>query len=399
MAARGEELFNHDWTAGDSLAGGGDGLGPVFNATSCVACHKQEGAGGGGPLENNVTMFAVRAVELTRLGVVHKFAVDGAFQESLANLSAALPQQSAPELADLLPSGDPSCPAPPAIRPPVGIDISQRNTPALFGARLIDSVPDRLIIANERKQRLKWGLANSHTEEFPVGRALRLADGRIGKFGWKAQIASLSEFVRAACANELGLGNSSNAQPVSLAQPNYQAASLDLTDEQCNEITAFVASLAAPRESAFQNPADNGRVKRGKELFATVGCADCHIPDLGDIQGIYSDLLLHRMGEELIGGGSYSDPPPVLPDLVSGDGPHASEWRTPPLWGVADSAPYLHDGRAGTLAAAIAAHGGQAERSQQEFQKLDEGDRHSVVLFLSSLRAPVPPENQLLVAK
>jgi CxxC motif-containing protein (DUF1111 family) len=145
--------------------------------------------------------------------------------------------------------------------------------------------------------------------------------------------------------------------------------------------------------------AEQGPIKEGKELFSKVGCADCHIPDMGDVAGIYSDLLLHRMGEELIGGGSYSDPPPVLPDLVSGDGPHASEWRTPPLWGVSDSAPYLHDGRAATLEEAIEAHGGQAERSKGEFQKLSAYDKSCVVGFLKSLRAPVPREPDLLVAK
>jgi CxxC motif-containing protein (DUF1111 family) len=402
LAASGQELFSHEWGAGDPLAGNGDGLGPVFNATSCVACHRQAGAGGGGPLENNVTMYSVRAQdtgEQTKLGVVHKFAVEPAFQETLASVSIELPSSSEPELADLFPTGNPNCPTPPKISPPLGIDVSQRNTPALFGARLIDSVPDRLIIANERKQRLKWGLADSHTEQFPVGRALRLADGRVGKFGWKAQIASLSDFVRAACANELGLGNPSNAQPASLEQPEYQTVGLDLTDAQCDELTAFVASLPSPRESVPQNSAERAQAKLGKELFSAVGCADCHIPDMGDVEGIYSDLLLHRMGKELTGGGSYSDPPPVLPDLVSGDGPHSSEWRTPPLWGVADSAPYLHDGRAATLEAAILAHGGQGERSQQEFAKLAAPDRECVIAFLRSLRAPGEPEADLLVAK
>src|SRR5262249_12264882 len=59
MAQAGEELFHHEWTAGDPLAAGGDGLGPVYNATSCVACHKQGGPGGSGGLESNVTTFTV----------------------------------------------------------------------------------------------------------------------------------------------------------------------------------------------------------------------------------------------------------------------------------------------------------------------------------------------------
>ena len=72
--------------------------------------------------------------------------------------------------------------------------VSQRNTPALFGSRLIDSIPDRVIIGEERRQRLRWGMVGPKSEEAPVGRALRLGDGRIGRFGWKAQSSSLATF-------------------------------------------------------------------------------------------------------------------------------------------------------------------------------------------------------------
>src|SRR5437763_12007611 len=76
MARAGEELFRHEWKAGDPLTPGGDGLGPVFNATSCLACHKQGGPGGGGGLESNVTVFTVRDRGVTRQGVVHAHAVN-----------------------------------------------------------------------------------------------------------------------------------------------------------------------------------------------------------------------------------------------------------------------------------------------------------------------------------
>ena len=105
------------------------------------------------------------------------------------------------------------------------MDLSQRNTPALFGSRLIDEIPDEAIIAGERRQRLKWGLATADVEHAPVGRSLRLPDGRVGRFGWKGQTASLADFVQAACANELGLGNPGQAQPVSLAKAASDRAS------------------------------------------------------------------------------------------------------------------------------------------------------------------------------
>ena len=201
-------------------------------------------------------------------------------------------------------------------------------------------------------------MAPSSVEDMPVGRALRLADGRIGRFGWKAQSASLSDFVQAACANELGLGNPGQAQPRSLAYPSYQPTGLDLTLEQCNQLTAFCASLPRPSERVPDDSLARDGVMDGKKAFGKIGCADCHTPDVGSVKGIYSDLLLHRMGEQLQGGGSYNEPPLPRPDGTPGDGPSPGEWRTPPLWGVADSAPYLHDGRAATLEDAIKLHSG-----------------------------------------
>lgn len=96
------------------------------------------------------------------------------------------------------------------------------------------------------------------------------------------------------------------------------------------------------------------------------------------------------MGEVLIGGGSYGEPPPPKPDspTVPGDGPLADEWRTPPLWGVADSAPYMHDGRAATLEEAIRLHAGQAAKAAQQFAKLAPAQQTHLLTFLKTLRAP-----------
>src|SRR5262249_10346534 len=154
------------------------------------------------------------------------------------------------------------------------------NTPALFGANLIDTLPDRVLIANERQQQLKWGLASAKSDDgppfksepLPVGRALRLADGRIGHFGWKAQSPSLSAFVQAACANELGLGNPGQAQPRPLSKPMYQQADFDLTAEQCDQITAFCASLPRPVERLPEDSLLRDEVSAGKRLFHRVGC-------------------------------------------------------------------------------------------------------------------------------
>jgi len=266
--------------------------------------------------------------------------------------------------------------------------VSQRNTPALFGDKLIDEIPERFIVANARAEKIKWGMPKDRSLDVPVGRALRLPNGRIGRFGWKAQAASLSDFVQAACANELGLGNPGQAQPTPLGQPYYKAPGLDLTLEQCDQITSFVASLPRPEERMPDDPVVRDQAEAGKKLFSTVGCADCHKANVGSVEGIYSDLLLHSMGRELQASGSYNQPPQRNPDGEPPDDvPAADEWRTPPLWGVADSAPYMHDGRAATLEQAIEAHGGQGTHAASQFTKLSPNAKTQLVAFLKTLRA------------
>jgi CxxC motif-containing protein (DUF1111 family) len=396
--AAGRDLFVHEWKANDPMCPEGDGLGPVFNANSCVACHHQGGPGGSGGLAANVTTFAIEPANRAappRQGVVHAFASERRYLETLKLLDNQLPATSRPTLAFIQEQarrqrgrGSRSC------FPVVATDVlhlSQRNTPALFGSRLIDEIPDRVIIAEERRQQLRWGLQEATTETAPVGRALRLGQGRVGKFGWKGQSPSLAAFVQTACANELGLGNPGQSQPSPLPALDFRARGYDLTLQQCDQITAFCASLPSPVERIPQDSTQANQARTGKSLFETVGCAHCHTPELGSVKGLYSDLLLHRMGQELQGDGSYDDdpiPPPPSPDGTIPPLPLADEWRTPPLWGVADSAPYLHDGRAPTLAAAILAHGGQAAAANSRFQALSEPQQQQLIAFLETLRAP-----------
>jgi CxxC motif-containing protein (DUF1111 family) len=381
----GKELFTRTWAVKDPLCRGGDGLGPVYNATSCVACHKQGGLGGGGDNTHNVTVYVLQQPSgQFQAGILHAFATRGDYLETLSRFDRDLPNTSRPSLDTIRQFA----------RRQVGLNVlhlSQRNTPALFGSGYINGIPDRVLIAEQRKQQLAWGVVDANTEAVPVGRAFRLPDGRIGKFGWKSQVASLRDFVQAACANELGLGNPSEAQPRPIWYPDYRTPGPDLTQQQCDQIAAYCASLPRPIEYHHASPVQRERVAEGKKLFHSIGCAHCHTPDLGDVQGIYSDLLLHRMGMELVGTGVYYDQTaPVLPGAPSPGGGSAlpDEWRTPPLWGVAQSAPYLHDGRAPTLHAAIKGHGGQGAKAAQNYDRLSATQREQLLSFLESLRAP-----------
>jgi CxxC motif-containing protein (DUF1111 family) len=390
----GEVLFTHEWDSNDRLSPKGDGLGPVYNARSCVACHHQNGVGGSGGLEHNVTTYLISTTDLRnppREGVIHAHATSPRYRETLAHLDPALPAISEVSLSDIVPSFRITLPGHRGrefLDLPSNIRLSQRNTPALFGARLIDEIPDGFLIAEERVQRARFDGAPGH-ETLPIGRLSRLPSGQIGRFGWKGQTASLSDFVQGACANELGLGNPGQDQPQTLADPRYRPTGLDLTQLQCDQLTAFVASLHRPVE---RRPAERDQSEAaviGKMIFSKIGCADCHTPNLGPLEGLYSDLLLHRMGLTLESGtiGYYrGDTGPTI--LAKSPPAAADEWRTPPLWGVADSAPYLHDGRAATLEEAIRFHGGQGDASAQYFERLGVVQRGQLIAFLRTLRAP-----------
>jgi CxxC motif-containing protein (DUF1111 family) len=268
----------------------------------------------------------------------------------------------------------------------VSLTLAQRHTPALFGAGLIDSLSDETI---------RQGVKTWHPG-FPKvrGRVSRTADGAIGRFGWKAQTASLDDFVRTACAVEMGLEVPGHAQAINPRTPDVPAPGLDLSEAECDALTAFVASLPRPMRRPAWDRAAATTMAEGERLFATIGCATCHTPKLGAIEGLYSDLLLHDLGPSLASLATYySTPAPEstaereMATLADPAGPN--DWRTPPLWGLRDSGPYLHDGRARTIDEAVHWHGGEAQDSSDLYGKLNKQERKALQSFLMSLAAPV----------
>jgi CxxC motif-containing protein (DUF1111 family) len=275
------------------------------------------------------------------------------------------------------------------------------NTPALFGAGLIDEISDAQLHAHGLGRTAK-ALSKEIVGDFTTtatGR-LVLADGGLGKFGWKGQFATLEEFVAAACAVEMGLSNPGRQQDLPLAYKPDEQAKLDMTRQQLDALVAFVRTLPRPEQVLPADPKTLDAVRRGEDLFVQVGCADCHIPDFGGIEGIYSDFRLHRIDDQTTAGAYVR----ALDTLVAPPDTHPKpdEWKTPPLWGVADSAPYFHDGGSPTLEDAIARHDLQAKRSREKFAALKTPDRKAVMTFLSTLRAPKfaePASDQDRVAK
>jgi CxxC motif-containing protein (DUF1111 family) len=374
-------LFEHDWQPSDPLAGG-DGLGPVFNERSCVACHFQGGVGGGGDSKHNVASFEVHPVpgrpEVAG-GILHSFALSKECRETRTGLN---------DFFAVVPGGLKivgGCTI--EIRDFDPVRVHSVNSTALFGAGWIDRISGKSILHHSRGKTFeaigKELLAD--LSGIKPGRARVLSDGRIGKFGWKAQFATLQEFVAAACANELGLGNPLMDQAKPWAHISYTKVNPDLDRSQFQSLVAFVDTL--PRPVAFV-PTDVGereRFERGQSLFTQVGCVACHTPEIGGVEGIYSDFLLHRVIDSRQLGSGYSE----IPSTPLPDGhPLPDEWKTPPLWGVADSAPYFHDGGSPTLEIAILRHRADAASVTSRYEALPKSDQQAIIRFLKGLKAP-----------
>jgi len=262
--------------------------------------------------------------------------------------------------------------------------LEQRNPPALWGTGQIDALPVEILEA----QRVKA------LEDHPKlsGRLPQTATGELGRFGWKGEVARLDEAVRLAFSNDLGLMTpgvkqapyiasvsgghfSPTPQPPMFTMRDVQSEQYDVSIESVQDMVAYLQSLTPP-DAPRQN-------RDGEVLFTEMGCGGCHVPELGPIQGIFSDLLLHDMGPQL-----NADDQAVLEwggQEVNDGVAQSQEWRTPPLWGLWATAPYLHDGRADTLQQAIEAHGGEALLAKEAWMVASHSEQQALTGFLNTL--------------
>jgi mono/diheme cytochrome c family protein len=320
-----------------------DGLGPLlYNAQSCLDCHQSPSAGGMG--KDGLAI-------VSRVG---RF--DGSSFDPLSGRGG--PVARAHTIAELgfacdLPHG-----------PPAAANlISLRNAPALYGLGLIDSIPDAVIRAGAVGKGDVRGRVNH----------VRDLDGKdhVGRFGWKADTATLEAFVGEAFRNELGITNPFAPFDLVASSGCRRGKATALADDGTlvAAVTAYLAALPAPARHARDFEPGGGT------LFVAVGCADCHTPALRSAAGdvpLYSDLLLHDLG-------------PLLNDNVIQGGANGADWRTTPLWGLGLRQRFLHDGRAADVRGAILAHGGEGSAAVERFRQLPVEDQATLLQFLSAL--------------
>lgn len=335
-----------------------EGLGPAFNGRSCAECHSVPAIGGMSPIAE------VRAARRNARGEFEAFEASGETLFQLFSVPGHACQAVLPDDATI---------------------IARRIPIPVFGAGLVEAIPDETIRALEDPfDRNGDGVS---------GRAALITDvatgeRRVGRFGWKAQHATLMTFGADAYRNEMGITNDLFPQELALGVTADRMRLCDPIPEVedkrdpstrrrgIDNFASFMRFLAP-----LERGAGSDQVRLGEQIFTAIECTTCHVPTL--TTGPSANPLFHRINVPLL-----SDL--LLHDIGTGDGirqgaAEPEEIRTPALWGLRLRRPFLHDGSAATIEEAIGRHRNEAERARHGVERLDDQQRAALLAFLRSL--------------
>lgn len=387
----GRSVYDRHWVPAGK-PGIGQGLGPLFNANSCAACHGSGGEGGKAPATDGPAPASlVIQLEPRETGsgsepggdpvyghVLNTSAVDGVQVEGAVSIHYGETE------GHYYPDGlrwhmrVPHYRLIRLTRGPLARTtvIRPRLAPPLFGLGWLEAVPEAAIV----------GVGERGTGEpaWNLFRGVRT----LGRFGWQGGSVSIRDQTTKAFAREMGLTSSDRphddctaAEVDCLRQPS--GGSPEVADPLVDTVVRYVRTLAVP-DSSGRAPSDSA----GPRVFATIGCAGCHRPQLPvelpeaggqrtrSVITPYTDLRLHDLGSDMA-------------DEDASGAPVRSKWRTAPLWGlgyrVRNGATLLHDGRALTPEEAVLWHGGEAARARRSFVNLFAGQREALLHWLETL--------------
>ena len=413
---RGNGLFRKLWIAAPSEIPASDGLGPVYNARSCQACHLKDGRGHApeGPTDDRISMV----LRLSRPGgdapegiadwiatqpdpiyggQLQDFAAPGLMAEGKLEITYT---ETPVTLADgtIVSLRAPSYAlADPAYGPPADdLPLSPRVAPQMIGLGLLEAIPAADILALADPDDGNHDGISGRPQIVP---SVAYGVPMLGRFGLKAGAPTIRDQTAAALSMDMGLsnplfpdpwGDCTDRQTACRTAPHGQDPGirdgLEVDAERLDMLTFYARNLGVPARRG----ADDATVLQGKAIFTTTGCAGCHQPSFVTVsltdqpeqsaQAIwpYTDLLLHDMG-------------PGLADNRPEGRATGSEWKTPPLWGIGLSpqvsghSEYLHDGRARSLLEAVLWHGGEAQSARDAVAAMTTEDREALLAFLGSL--------------
>lgn len=389
----GESLFDQNWVAAPASTLARDGLGPLFNARSCAACHVKDGRGK--PFLANQQPDQALLVRLSRPARApgESPLADPVYGSQLHPFALqALPGEGRLEIQWQPVSGQYADGESYTLQSPTyqlkdgaygefaaDLLLSVRQSPQIMGLGLLERIPEAEIVAQADPE--------DHNRDGISGRANQVWNNQeqrltLGRFGWKANQPNLKQQVAAAFAGDIGITSSLFPQTeITETQASQHllpdGGEPEIEDRLLERVTFYVQNLAVPARRDVQHP----DVIAGERLFQQARCQQCHRPSYslkGESIQAYTDLLLHDMGSELAD---------QRPDFEA----TGQEWRTPPLWGlglipvVNGHSRYLHDGRAANLTEALLWHGGEAAASRDAFKAFSVSQRNQLIRFLESL--------------
>ena len=389
-----------------------EGLGPRMNLDQCSGCHAQPAVGGTSPFVNPQVAFASKD---GGTDFVPSFiTANGPVREArFVKNPDGTPDGGVHDLFTI--TGRTGATGCTLAQPDFATQLANNNvifripTP-VFGAGLLEQIPDSVILANQASTASQRGpLGIQGRPNFDVtGRTISGVtnnngnDGTIARFGWKAQNKSLLLFSGEAYNVEQGITNEL-FQTERDETPTCQFATTpnDFTHTDAmkpldaisdiEKFAFFMRFLAAPTPSP-DTPGGATSIANGKSLFSSIGCALCHTPTLSTRNttvaalrnqpvNLFSDLLVHDMGLGLADGVSQGQAGP-------------REFRSAPLWGLGQRIFFLHDGRTSDLLQAIQAHqsgspstgdASEANAVIKKFNSLKETQKQDILNFLRSL--------------
>jgi CxxC motif-containing protein (DUF1111 family) len=396
----GHSFFENNWVVAPASTADRDGLGPIFNARSCSACHAGDGRSrppeAGQPLATMLMRISVPGA-----GPHHEPLPDPVYGGQIQGrgIPGVPPEADVfvtyEEEAGQFGDGEKF-----SLRKPIyavtnlgygplaaNAMLSPRVGPAMIGMGLLEAVPEETLRALAAQQKRAGNGIAGHINYVWDKAAGKMAPGR---FGWKAEQPTVFQQIATAFDEDIGITSSSMPEESYTAREGACAKQAsgghpEISDTILAAVVIYSRTLAAPERRNWAEPT----VLRGKALFTQANCAVCHVPKLqtgaSDLPEMsnqtirpYTDLLVHDLGEGL------ADHRPVF-DAGGRD------WRTPPLWGIGlvskvnGHTLFLHDGRARNLTEAILWHGGEAEAARETFRNLSKSDRDALIAFLESL--------------
>ncbi len=410
----GNSFFRRNWVEAPASTGARDGLGPHFIARSCGGCHFQDGRGTPpdfrkGPGHEQPVALLLRLSVPGAAGPRSGAKPEPVYGDQFNNAAVQGVRPEGRVVMRWEPvRGRFADGTPYTLRRPVygfadlaygpmakDVMVGPRIAPQLIGVGLLEAIPEAEILRNAAEQAAAPGPVKgvpNRVWDVYAGREM------VGRFGWKANVATIAHQTAAAFNGDIGITSSkfpreacTPAQADCLAAPRGgRDAQPEIDDRTLEDVVFYQAVLAPP---ARRN-AQDAQVRRGQALFAQAQCACCHRPSYKTAEGPfprltsrvladqqiwpYTDLLLHDMGEGLADG---------RPDFRA----NGRQWKTPPLWGIGlirdvnGHLRLLHDGRADGVMEAILWHGGEAEAAKQQVLRMNRAERAALVKFVESL--------------